>query len=80
MKNRRQSFREKVLIMSTGNTKENVIKVVDAAGKHIRKYLKREIEIFGRKLENFLNLLSMNTIDSFMVGIICLKGLKDNLE
>ena|GEM_PF-568641 len=45
-----------------------------------RRHLKREIEIFKRKLDTFTKQLSMDSIDSFMEEVTHLRGLKDNLE
>lgn len=45
-----------------------------------RKYLKREIDIFRRKLDMFSEQLAMDKIDSFLEEIERVKGLKDNLE
>lgn len=45
-----------------------------------RKHLKREIDIFRRKLDRFSEQLAMDEIDSFLEEIKRVKGLKDNLE
>ncbi|MFH1893570.1 MAG: prephenate dehydrogenase [Candidatus Zixiibacteriota bacterium] len=45
-----------------------------------RKHLKREIAIFKRKLEEFSEHLSQDTIEEFLSEISYLKQMKDNLE
>jgi len=45
-----------------------------------RRHLKREIEIFRRKLETFSRQLSMNKVNSFMEEVTHLRELRDSLE